>query len=138
MYAILPDDDPQAPFAGGRPSFLCFPLISEDTRVRCWLEPSRSGSAGRSLSASARASRILGLECSGWIESVGEGVSGWSVGDPVCALLSGGGYAETVARPAGQVFPLPSGVTLTEGRGAPGGPRHGMGEPRRRGRHAGR
>ncbi|MCX6460744.1 MAG: NAD(P)H-quinone oxidoreductase [Actinobacteria bacterium] len=53
-----------------------------------------------------------GLECSGVIESVGPDVLGWSVGDEVCALLSGGGYAEKVAVPAGQVFPVPAGVDL--------------------------
>src|SRR5215217_721847 len=58
------------------------------------------------------ASDILGLECSGVISEVGEGVTGWSVGDEVCALLSGGGYAERVAVPAGQLLPRPSGVEL--------------------------
>ncbi|WP_156517355.1 alcohol dehydrogenase catalytic domain-containing protein, partial [Rhodococcus sp. EPR-279] len=43
------------------------------------------------------ASDILGLECSGIISELGEGVSGWNVGDRVCALLAGGGYAEQVA-----------------------------------------
>src|SRR6476646_6729813 len=51
------------------------------------------------------ASEILGLECSGVISEVGEGVTDWSVGDEVCALLSGGGYAERVAVPAGQLLP---------------------------------
>ena len=46
------------------------------------------------------ASDIIGLECSGVVSEVGEGVTGWSVGDEVCALLSGGGYAERVAVPA--------------------------------------
>lgn len=58
------------------------------------------------------ASEVLGLECSGRISAVGEGVTGWSVGDEACALLSGGGYAEKVAVPAGQVMPVPSGVDL--------------------------
>lgn len=56
------------------------------------------------------ASRYPGLECSGVIEFVGSGVTDWSVGDECCALLSGGGYAELVAVPAGQVMPLPSGI----------------------------
>src|SRR5581483_10517496 len=43
-----------------------------------------------------------GLECSGRVAAAGEGVTGWQVGDEVCALLSGGGYAEKVAVPAGQ------------------------------------
>ena len=58
------------------------------------------------------ASDVLGLECSGRISAVGEGVEGWAVGDEVCALLAGGGYAEKVAVPAGQVMPLPPGVDL--------------------------
>jgi len=53
-----------------------------------------------------------GLECSGVIDTVGPDVVGWSVGDEVCALLSGGGYAERVAVPAGQVMPVPAGVDL--------------------------
>jgi len=56
------------------------------------------------------ASEILGLECAGVIASVGEGVTGWRPGDRVCALLSGGGYAERVAVPAGQVLPTPNGL----------------------------
>lgn len=56
------------------------------------------------------ASPYLGMECSGQIRSLGEGVAGWSVGDQVCALLSGGGYAERVAVPSGQVMALPRGV----------------------------
>lgn len=58
------------------------------------------------------ASEVLGLECSGRISALGEGVEGWAVGDEVCALLSGGGYAEKVAVPSGQVMPLPPGVDL--------------------------
>ena len=52
-------------------------------------------------------SEILGLECSGRIAALGPGVSGWGVGDRVCALLTGGGYAEQVAVPAGQLLPVP-------------------------------
>ena len=58
------------------------------------------------------ASDVLGLECSGTISAVGEGVDGWAVGDEVCALLAGGGYAEQVLVPAGQVMPVPAGVDL--------------------------
>jgi putative PIG3 family NAD(P)H quinone oxidoreductase len=58
------------------------------------------------------ASDVLGLECSGTISAVGEGVDGWAVGDEVCALLAGGGYAEQVLVPAGQVMPVPAGVEL--------------------------
>lgn len=60
------------------------------------------------------ASEILGLECSGRISAVGEGVEGLAAGDEVCALLAGGGYAEKVAVPAGQVMPVPEGVSLHE------------------------
>ncbi|MBF9349660.1 quinone oxidoreductase [Mycobacteroides chelonae] len=58
------------------------------------------------------ASHILGLECSGVIAQVGADVSEWSVGQAVCALLSGGGYAEKVVVPAGQVLPIPSNINL--------------------------
>ncbi|GAA3160657.1 MULTISPECIES: NAD(P)H-quinone oxidoreductase [Rhodococcus] len=58
------------------------------------------------------ASDILGLECSGVIVELGEDVTGWSVGDEVCALLAGGGYAEKVAVPATQLLPVPAGVDL--------------------------
>jgi putative PIG3 family NAD(P)H quinone oxidoreductase len=54
-----------------------------------------------------------GLECSGRIAAVGEGVTGWRPGDQVCALLSGGGYAERVAVPAGQLLPIPEHVDVT-------------------------
>ncbi|MDT0278340.1 NAD(P)H-quinone oxidoreductase [Blastococcus goldschmidtiae] len=65
------------------------------------------------------ASEILGLECSGVVSELGEGVLGWSVGDEVCALLSGGGYAERVAVPAGQLLPKPSGVELATAAALP-------------------
>jgi putative PIG3 family NAD(P)H quinone oxidoreductase len=58
------------------------------------------------------ASDVLGLECSGTVSAVGEGVERWQVGDRVCALLAGGGYAEKVAVPAGQVMPVPDGIDL--------------------------
>ncbi|MDA5142057.1 NAD(P)H-quinone oxidoreductase [Streptomyces sp. AD681] len=58
------------------------------------------------------ASLYPGLECSGRVAEVGPGVSGWAVGDEVCALLSGGGYAEKVVVPAGQLLPVPQGVDL--------------------------
>ncbi|MFE6687880.1 NAD(P)H-quinone oxidoreductase [Streptomyces sp. NPDC057743] len=65
------------------------------------------------------ASPYPGLECSGRIAAVGPGVHGWAVGDEVCALLSGGGYAEKVAVPAGQVMPLPPGVDLVTAASLP-------------------
>lgn len=58
------------------------------------------------------ASEILGLECSGVIAELGEGVSGWNIGDHVCALLSGGGYAEQVVVSAAQLLPVPAGIDL--------------------------
>ena len=57
-------------------------------------------------------SDTLGLECSGTVRELGEGVTGWSVGDQVCALLAGGGYAEQVAVPAAQLMPVPAGLDL--------------------------
>ncbi len=58
------------------------------------------------------ASEVLGLECSGVVGAVGPDVTGWSVGDEVCALLAGGGYGEKVLVPAGQVMPVPDGIDL--------------------------
>ncbi|WP_433792687.1 NAD(P)H-quinone oxidoreductase [Actinoplanes sp. CA-252034] len=60
------------------------------------------------------ASAYPGLECSGVISAVGPGVTGHHVGERVCALLSGGGYAERVAVPAGQLLPVPAGLSLVE------------------------
>ncbi|SDM94801.1 NAD(P)H-quinone oxidoreductase [Actinacidiphila guanduensis] len=65
------------------------------------------------------ASPYPGLEGSGRIAEVGPGVSGWQVGDEVCALLAGGGYAEKVAVPAGQLLPVPAGVDLTAAAALP-------------------
>jgi len=65
------------------------------------------------------ASDVIGLECSGRIAALGDGVTNWSVGDEVCALLSGGGYAELVAVPAGQLMPVPAGVSLVEAGALP-------------------
>ncbi|WP_075779110.1 NAD(P)H-quinone oxidoreductase [Streptomyces acidiscabies] len=65
------------------------------------------------------ASPYPGLECSGRIVEVGSGVSGWQVGDEVCALLAGGGYAEKVAVPAGQLLPVPKGVDLVRAAALP-------------------
>ena len=61
----------------------------------------------------------LGLECSGRIAALGAGVSGWRVGDEVCALLAGGGYAAQVAVPAGSVLPAPAGVDLVDAAALP-------------------
>jgi putative PIG3 family NAD(P)H quinone oxidoreductase len=65
------------------------------------------------------ASPYPGLECSGRIAELGTGVSGWAVGDEVCALLSGGGYAEKVVVPAGQLLPVPKGVDLKHAAALP-------------------
>jgi NADPH2:quinone reductase len=65
------------------------------------------------------ASETIGLEVSGVIAAVGEGVSDWTVGQQVCALLAGGGYAEYVAVPAPQVLPIPDGVDLVDAAGLP-------------------
>ena len=63
------------------------------------------------------ASDLLGLECSGIVVATGEGASRYRVGDRVCALLAGGGYAEFVAVPEVQVLPVPSGMELVEAAG---------------------
>jgi putative PIG3 family NAD(P)H quinone oxidoreductase len=60
-----------------------------------------------------------GLECSGVISAVGPGVTEHSVGERVCALLAGGGYAEKVAVPAGQLLPIPRGLSLQEAAALP-------------------
>ena len=67
----------------------------------------------------AGASPLPGLEVSGTIREVGPGVEGWSVGDEVCALVDGGGYAEQVRVPAAQLLPVPKGVSLTDAAGLP-------------------
>jgi putative PIG3 family NAD(P)H quinone oxidoreductase len=65
------------------------------------------------------ASPILGLECAGEVVALGEGVSRVAVGDRVCALLSGGGYAEEVVVPAGQVLKIPAGLSMVEAAALP-------------------
>lgn len=65
------------------------------------------------------ASPILGLECAGEIVEVGEGVSRVAAGDAVCALLAGGGYAEEVVVPAGQVLPVPAGLDMVQAAALP-------------------
>ena len=60
-----------------------------------------------------------GLEVSGTIDALGEGVEGWAMGDEVCALLVGGGYAEQVCAPATQVLPVPAGVSLEDAAALP-------------------
>jgi putative PIG3 family NAD(P)H quinone oxidoreductase len=65
------------------------------------------------------ASQTLGLEVSGTVAEVSDGVARWSIGQQVCALLAGGGYAEFVAVPAGQVMPVPDGVPLDHAAALP-------------------
>jgi putative PIG3 family NAD(P)H quinone oxidoreductase len=65
------------------------------------------------------ASEILGLEASGVVEEVGPGVAGWTAGDRAMALLAGGGYAERVAVPAGQLMPVPAGMDLVSAAAVP-------------------
>ncbi len=60
-----------------------------------------------------------GLECSGTVAALGEGVAGWEIGAEVCALLSGGGYAEQVAVPTGQLLPVPAGLSLLQAAALP-------------------
>ncbi|KAB1159231.1 NAD(P)H-quinone oxidoreductase [Micromonospora sp. AMSO12t] len=60
-----------------------------------------------------------GLECSGVISAIGPDVAGWEVGREVCALLAGGGYAERVAVPAGQLLPVPAGVDVVDAAALP-------------------
>ncbi|MCU1655518.1 MAG: putative quinone oxidoreductase [Pseudonocardiales bacterium] len=65
------------------------------------------------------ASPYLGMECSGTIAALGDSVAGWNVGDEVCALLAGGGYAEMVAVPIGQLMPIPRGTPLVDAAALP-------------------
>lgn len=67
----------------------------------------------------AGASPYLGLECSGTVAALGPGVTGHQVGEPVCALLAGGGYAERVVVPAPQLMPVPAGVSLVDAAALP-------------------
>lgn len=65
------------------------------------------------------ASDLPGLEVAGVVAAFGEDVCGWAIGDPVCALLAGGGYAERVAVPQVQCLPIPNGLTAIEAAGIP-------------------
>jgi len=67
----------------------------------------------------AGASPLLGLEVAGEVSAVGAGVSRWSVGDQVCALINGGGYAEFVTAPADQCLPVPTGLRMEEAAALP-------------------
>jgi putative PIG3 family NAD(P)H quinone oxidoreductase len=65
------------------------------------------------------ASPILGLEIAGTVAALGAGTRGWSVGDAVCALVTGGGYAEYCPAPAPQCLPVPAGFSMVEAAGLP-------------------
>ena len=65
------------------------------------------------------ASDIPGLEVAGTITALGKDVSGWKIGDEVCALVAGGGYAELCTAPAAQVLPLPRGLSMIEAASLP-------------------
>ena len=65
------------------------------------------------------ASEILGLECAGVVDAKGADVTSFDHGDEVCALLTGGGYAEKALAPAAQVVPIPSGISLVEAAALP-------------------
>jgi len=65
------------------------------------------------------ASPVLGLEVSGRIAALGPGAAPWQIGDAVCALTPGGGYAELCKAPAGHVLPVPEGVTLEQAAAIP-------------------
>ncbi len=65
------------------------------------------------------ASDVLGLEVAGTVAALGDHVTTWKIGDKVCALVSGGGYAEYCVAPAPQCLPLPKGFSMVEGAGIP-------------------
>jgi|TARA_B100001059_G_scaffold40147_1_gene32391 putative PIG3 family NAD(P)H quinone oxidoreductase len=65
------------------------------------------------------ASEILGLECSGIIEAIGKNVKKRKVGEQVCALLAGGGYAQYASCPEEQAIPTPEGISLTNSASLP-------------------
>lgn len=65
------------------------------------------------------ASDIPGLEVAGVVAAVGADVRGWTVGEPICALLAGGGYAERAVAPQEQCLPIPKGLTAIQAAGIP-------------------
>jgi putative PIG3 family NAD(P)H quinone oxidoreductase len=67
----------------------------------------------------ADASPHLGLEVAGRIVALGQGVTEWKLGEAVCALANGGGYADYAAAPAGQVLPVPAGLTMLQAAALP-------------------
>jgi NADPH2:quinone reductase len=79
----------------------------------------KGGPAKVPAAASTLAAEVLGLEVSGTIAALGPMVAGWHIGDPVCALVPGGGYAEYCTVPDVQCLPVPRGVSLIEAAGLP-------------------
>ena len=65
------------------------------------------------------ASDLPGLEVAGVVAALGAGVGGWAIGDPICALVAGGGYAERAAVPHEQCLPIPQGLTAIQAAGLP-------------------
>jgi putative PIG3 family NAD(P)H quinone oxidoreductase len=65
------------------------------------------------------ASDVMGLECAGEVIALGSDVGGFQIGDAVCALLAGGGYAEVVTVDAGSVLPVPKGLSMNEAAALP-------------------
>lgn len=65
------------------------------------------------------ASDIPGLEVAGVVAALGSDVTGWAIGDPICALVAGGGYAERAAVPQEQCLPIPKGLTAIQAAGIP-------------------
>ncbi|MGE2837145.1 NAD(P)H-quinone oxidoreductase [Mycobacterium sp. SMC-4] len=117
MHAIVAE--------GGRLSWQTVPDVSPDVG-EVLIKVSTAGVNRADLMQAAGnyppppgASEIIGLEVSGTIAAVGDGVTEWSPGQQVCALLAGGGYAEYVCVPAGQVLPVPDGVALAHAAGLP-------------------
>ena len=89
--------------------------------VAAWprAQPRRPHATRGPLPATARASPIMGLEMAGRVVGLGEGVTDWAVGERVCALLPGGGYAELAAVPAGLLMRVPERMSLEEAAAVP-------------------
>lgn len=98
------------------------PLQADEVRIRvAWAGMNRADLVQRAgnYPPPPGASEVLGLEVSGWVEEVGTDVSRFAVGDEVCALLAGGGYAEQVVVSELQVLPVPQGLSLREAAALP-------------------
>src|SRR5690554_9173 len=98
------------------------PLKADEVRIRiAWAGMNRADLMQRagSYPPPSGASEVMGLEVSGWVEAVGADVSRFAVGDEVCALLAGGGYAEQVVVSELQVLPIPQGLGLREAAALP-------------------